>query len=242
MKKLKNLIGKTKFHVYLGNPAQNSPIEITIEGRTFYRTELDKKYRIGDIYDFVKLMSKFDSRLAVKKGNKFRDYQYTIDKTAAQQLLREGYAPISVESLCTLQYDEGYNHIMISSSSGEIYEIDSIPPGPYTVNIFERRLPKTYDEVQAIKAKEAADEAKRIKDDEKKQRQMEIEIEQKIRRRLFEEERKAKNEQKNSTAISKPEPVENDESLLDSLLKIAGGIGIFLTGIGLGVFLDKKLN
>lgn len=146
MNKLKKLVGSTKFHVYLGNPT-GQPIEIQQHGNTYYRIELEKRHPIGSIYDLVKLLYKYDARLAAVKGNRFKAYQFFFSRNDALNLLKEGYSVISLGMLSTLSFDEGYNQIV--SSNGERYEIESIPPGSYAIALHEPRLQKTFNRVKA---------------------------------------------------------------------------------------------
>lgn len=245
MNKIKNLIGKTKFHVFLRKPADSQPIEIQLDGNTYYRIELGKKFKIGNFYEMVQFLSKYDAKLAFKKGKRFKPYQFFFTRKEALNLLKEAYCVVSVESAVTLSYTDDFTNIV--SSDGKMFGEGSLPCGQYCIALNEQRLSSTYNEVMAQKEAERT----RAMEDEAEKAKRQREIEQKERRRVKEEAIKAakqeqverNNEKKNSTEILKPEiPVENDDSLLDSLLKIAGGIGIFLTGIGLGMFLDKKLN
>lgn len=152
MNKLKKLIGSTKFYVFLGNPAETSPIEIQLDGNTFYRIELGKKYRIGRFYEMVQFLYKYDAKLASKKGNRFRPYQFFFPKKEALNLLKEGYSVASVESAMTLSYTEDYTNIV--SSDGKIFGEGSLPCGLYCIAINEPRLNRTYNEVKAQKEAE----------------------------------------------------------------------------------------
>lgn len=243
MNKLKNLIGKTKFHVYLSPGTQ--PIEINIDGNTYYRIELGKKFKIGGFYEMVQFLYKYDAKLAYKKGNRFRPYQFFFPKKEALNLLKEGLSVASVEYAVTLSYTDDFTNIV--SSDGKMFGEGSLPCGLYCIALNEQRLSSTYNEVMAQKEAERQ-RSMATEKEAKKQRQMEIDIERKVRRRIIEEERQAKaaarkqEDDCKNQAVQQPEPMENDESFWNSLLKVTGGIGIFLTGIGLGMFLDKKLN
>lgn len=147
MNKLKQLVGSTKFHVFLGNPAESQPIEIRKDGNMYYRIELGKKFKIGGFYGMVQLLHRYDARLAAVKGNRFKAYQFFFSKKDAINMLKEGYSVISLEMLSTLSFDESYNQIV--SSNGKIYEIESIPPGSYAIALNEPRLPKTFKQVKA---------------------------------------------------------------------------------------------
>lgn len=169
MNKLKKLVGSTKFHVYLGNPAKSQPIEIQQDGNTYYRIELNEKFRVGSIYDLVKLLQKFDAQLAVKKGNRFKPYQLLVDKNVALMLLKDGFSIISVENLSTLSFDEEYRHIV--ASNNKTYDIGSIPSGLYCIAFNEPRLSRTFAQVKVEQER-----IEKVKRDEERRRMYEEKI------------------------------------------------------------------
>ena len=242
--KVKKIVGATKFQVYLGNPAESQPIEIQIDGNTFYRIELGKRLKIGDFKEAIRLLYKCDAKLAYMKGNRFRPYQLFFSRNEALKLMREGYPALSMETMSILVFDDQYTRVI--SSDGIFYEEGSLPCGRYCLALNEQRLSRTYDEVQAIKDKEMKAEQKKLAEEAKEKRQMETEIERNVRRRIIEEERQAKTAAREqeiacNQAVSEPEPEKNN-STNELYYKIAGAFGILLTGIGLGMFMDKKLN
>ena len=234
MNKLKKIIGSTKFHVYLGNPAENTPIEIRIDGNTFYRVELGKKVKIGGVYETVELLHRYDARLAVKKGNRFKAYQFFFSKKDALNLLKEGYSVISVETLSTLSFDDEYTHII--SSDGKSFEEGSLPCGSYCMAINEPKLPKTHKEVMA----EKLFEEQRLKLEKER---TESEARKGAARKLSDkiEERNRKEAAKNQLKRGKNErtPQQEPEGNGFNLpLKVAGFAAVFFLGFGLGKYFN----
>ena len=221
MNKLKNLVGKNKFHVYLRCPAKSQPIEIRNDGNTYYRIELGKEYPVGGIYDLIKLLFKFDARLAAKKGNRFRAYQFFFSRNDALSLLREGYSVISVETLSTLSFDEKYTHII--SSDGKSFEKGSLPCGFYSIAFNEPKQANTYNKVEAEHQRAMEAEAKLREETERQAREA--------------ARKAARQKELESTNVTEPEPVENGES---TFLKLAGAAAIFLAGVGLGAFIKNN--
>lgn len=195
----------------------------------FYRLENgeERKVLIGDYKKLMEYLFKTGGCWLVrKKGKKKTTPRVFFEKSDASFLLREGYSLFHLQSSSIMSYDKDYTNIIVVDH--EVRRIGSLPGGLYCVAWLEERNPKTMDQVEAERQRAMEAEAK---------------LREEAERQAREAARKAARQKElESTNVTEPEPVENDDSLLDSLLKIAGGIGIFLTGIGLGVFLDKKLN
>lgn len=215
---------------------QRCIINVIRDEAFFYRLENggERKVLIGDFKNLMEYLFKTGGCFVLqKKSKKIKTSRVFIPASDASFLLKEGYKLYHLQSSSIMSYDKDYTNIIVVDH--EVRRIGSLPGGLYCVAWLEERNPMTMDQVEAERQRAMEAEAKLREEAERQAREA-------ARKAARQEELERKNEEKNSTAIPKPEPVENDDSLLDSLLKIAGGIGIFLTGIGLGMFLDKKLN
>ena len=249
MNKIKNLIGKTKFHVFLRKPADSQPIEIQLDGNTYYRIELGKKFKIGNFYEMVQFLSKYDAKLAFKKGKRFKPYQFFFTRKEALNLLKEAYCVVSVESAVTLSYTDDFTNIV--SSDGKMFGEGSLPCGQYCIALNEQRLSSTYNEVMAQKE---AERQRAMSTENPEERSIKLEKENHV---LETENKELK--QKNKILIYEQRKKSEEITKLQAVLNKAnepegfnwkdigwigaGALTIFVSGLGLGKYWgSQKMN
>ena len=140
-------MGSSKIKFFVGEPEKRTVIQIQREGCRFYRMELDKLLPIGDIFETIRFLYRYNAELAVEKGNRLKPRAFFFNRETAMEALKEGFPVLLSGGDTVISYDSGYNHL--TSSDGSV--LGDLPAGIYCLAFTQKRLSKTFKEVKAEK-------------------------------------------------------------------------------------------
>lgn len=140
-------MGSFKIKFFVGEPDKRTVIQIQREGCRFYRMELDKLLPIGDIFETIQFLYRYNAELAVEKGNKLKPRAFFFNRETAMEALKEGFPVLLSGGNTVISYDNGYTHL--TSSDGSV--LSDLPAGIYCLAFTQKRLSKTFNEVKAEK-------------------------------------------------------------------------------------------
>ena len=84
-------MGSSKIKFFVGEPEKRTVIQIQREGCRFYRMELDKLLPIGDIFETIRFLYRYNAELAVEKGNRLKPRAFFFNRETAMEALKEGF-------------------------------------------------------------------------------------------------------------------------------------------------------
>ena len=140
-------MGSSKIKFFVGEPDKRTVIQIQREGCRFYRMELNKLLPIGDIFETIRFLYRYNAELAVKKGNRLKPRAFFFNREKAIEALKEGFPILLSGGNTVISYDSRYNHL--TSSDGSV--LGDLPAGMYCLAFTQKRLPKTFKDVKAEK-------------------------------------------------------------------------------------------
>lgn len=223
-------ISSTIFEFQLNSKSdqrKNILVEKMDESYYIIETGTGRKIMMGSLIDLMQYLDKASGRWMVRKKKKETSMPLFHNKDFSKHLLGLGYTMMHIQTGLSWVWNEAYTELIVSD--GSIRSEDQLPPsGKFVIDFTQEKLPRIKKEVESEREerfRKASEEARRH-------------ARAAIREAARESARKQEREQRNY--ISQPDMQPTDNNTLWGYFLT--GAACLLTGIGLGVFLDKKLN